>query len=153
MSRILLAAALVLVSALPASAQPPGRFTPGALRDAAFTVRGWYERFLGRQPDANAVVWIQALRQGQDPNTVLSSILGSDEYYNRTGGSPAAFVRGLYRDLVNRPPTPREEAYWVRQIYFQARSDIAYSIITNPNQQWDPTPDHNDYRPPFYRYR
>lgn len=148
----LLFAPFALASTLPAAAQP-GRFAPGGARDAAFTVRGWYQRYLGREPDAHALGWIQALRQGQDPTTVLSNIVGSDEYYNRNGGTPQGFVRGLYRDLVGRPPSPREEGYWVRQVYFQSRPEIAVHIMTNPNQQWDPTPDPYDYRPPYYRYR
>lgn len=150
MKKFILAPMLIVLVTLPASAQY-GPIGPG--RDAQRTVATWYQRFLGRQPDAYAASWIQALQSGQDPNQVLSGILGSDEYFLRKGGTPRGFVVGLYQDVTGRAPTPQEEAFWAGQIYAGSRADIAYSILTRQAPSWDDHPLDHDYRRPYYRFR
>jgi hypothetical protein len=149
MKRIILPALLLLFCAAPS----PGQF---GYRGAERTVAQWYEQYLGRQMDPYAGSWVDALRSGQDPNQVLSGILGSDEYYRRTGGTPAGFVHHLYRDVTGRSPSPGEVRHWVNQVYYRPRAEIAYAILSRHGQDWDDRDrwmDRYDYRRPYSRYR
>jgi hypothetical protein len=121
-------------------------------------VRSWYRRFLGREPDPMAGVWTNELRSGQDPNAVLATILGSDEYYTRAGSTPDGLVRTLFQDLTGRPPSPQEMASWTRRAATGDRNDIAYALLTRYPQTWTQRPyipdDHRyDYRRPAWPYR
>ena len=153
MRRAILPALLLLLFVLPSM----GQFG-FANRDAQRTVENWYRRFLGRQTDPWAAGWVQALRQGQDPDQVLAGILGSDEYFRRAGGTPRAFVRQLYSDLMGRRPTAREEDFFVRQMWSSSRADVAFSILTRSSRNWDDWDrndwrDRNDFRRPVIRFR
>jgi len=155
MRRVILPALLLLLCALPTSAQY-GRYGGRGAREAERTVAGWYDRYLGREMDPGAATWIRSLQQGQDPERVLATILGSDEYYTRAGGSPAAFVRRLFDDVGNRRPTQREMDYWVHQVRHRNRDDVAYGILTRNAQNYDDDRDHHDnydYRRSDRRYR
>jgi len=156
MKRLILPALLLPFCVLSSFAQ----FDRYGGRDAERTVAQWYRRFLDREADPQAINWIRALRSGQDPDQVLSGILGSDEYYNRAGATPRAFVSQLYEDLTGKAPVPREGEHWTRQLYFRSRSDVAYAILTRQagNWQWehrdkDWWSDNHDYRRPYQRYK
>jgi len=151
MRRAILPALVLLFLVLPSNGQY-------GYRDARRTVERWYSRYLGREMDPYSGTWVQALQQGQDPNQVLSGILGSDEYYRRAGGTPARFVAQLYEDVGGRRPTPREVDYWARRVYHDSRSDIAYAILTrsagnHDDYDRDDWRDRYDYRRTPYRYR
>jgi len=158
MRRTILCAVSLLALAVPADGQY-GLYGGYGARDASQTVAQWYQRFLGRQPDPYAGGWVTALQSGQNPEQVLAGILGSQEYYLRTGGTPRAFVNGLYADLAGRAPTPQEESYWTRQVHSRSREDVAYDFLTRQAQNWDrgggdrSWEDRYDYRRPSYRYR
>jgi len=151
MRRAILPALVLLFLALPSSGQYGNR-------DAQRTVARWYERYLGREPDPYSAAWVQALQQGQNPDQVLSGILGSDEYYRRAGGTPERFVRQLYDDVAGRRPTPREVDHWARRLYSDSRADVAYAILTRNARNYDDHDrddwrDRHDYRRPYDRYR
>jgi hypothetical protein len=93
-------------------------------------VRSWYQKFLHRDPDPQWSVWVEAVRNGQEPNAVLAAILGSQEYYNNAGGTPEGFVQALFQDLSGRRPTPEEMGYWVRRVLDRDRNDMAYALLT-----------------------
>jgi len=154
---ILLAPLTLLLGALPGVEAQYGRYGGAGPRDAQRTVARWYQRYLRRDMDPYSGSWVQALQQGQEPEQVLSGILGSDEYFQNAGGTPAAFVRRLYEDVTGRRPTPREEDTWVRQVYHRARSDVAYAVLTRNAQNWDDDHDawrdRHDYRRPYNPYR
>jgi len=157
MRRAILPALLLLACALPSSGQY-GRYGGHGDREADRTVRGWYERFLGREPDSSAAGWVQGLQSGQDPEQLLAGILGSDEYYTRAGGTPRGFIQRLYLDLLTRRPTPREEDYWLRRMYHDSRTDVAHALLSRNAQSWDRDrgpdwPERHDYRRPVSRYR
>lgn len=156
MRRAILPALLLLVCVLPSEAQYGGQ----GRHDANRTVARWYQRYLGREMDPYAADWVRALQQGQDPEQVLAGILGSDEYYRRTGGTPAAFVRQLYLDVHRRRPTRQEVDHWARRVYYDSRTDVAYAILTRGARNWDQDDDDRDrwrdrydYRRPQDRYR
>jgi len=156
MRRFILPALLLLLACVPIGAQY-GRYGWHGDRDAQGTVASWYQRYLGRQPDPYSATWVQALRSGQEPEQVLSGILGSDEYYNNAGGRPASFVRRLFEDVVGRQPSRGEEENLVRQVYHRSRTDVAYVVLTRYAQSWDARDrdwsDRHDYRRPYSPYR
>ena len=118
-------------------------------------VDSWYRRFLGRAPDPGSQQWVEELQRGRPPQEVLSSILGSDEYYQRAGSTPQGFIYRLFRDVTGRRPTPREATYWVRRVYVDDRGSIAYDLLARHPGAWQagraPAFDY-DYRRPYYRY-
>jgi len=67
---------------------------------------GYYPEFLRRLATPSEVAaWVQALNQGETPQQVIASIVGSDEYFTQSlvGGIDATFVNQLYVDLLGRP--------------------------------------------------
>jgi hypothetical protein len=99
-------------------------------------VDGWYAKFLNRQRDPYAAVWIDSLRQGQPPDSVLAKILGSQESYDKGGDSPQGFVQNLYLDVTGRQPGPQELNYWMQRMSTSDRTDIAYQLLMRYPQSW-----------------
>jgi len=152
--------------AAPAWSQyPPPPGAGAAAGGAQQLVDSWYQHFLNRQRDAYGSVWIDALQQGQPPEAVLSKILGSQEYFDKGGGTPEGFINTLYLDATGRQPSPQETQAWVQRLYQTDRNDVAYQILTRYPQSWQAgvqpgynpgQPSYNssyDYRPPYYPYR
>ena len=160
--------ALLLAQSAPVSAQAVGN--PVAVVDS------WYRMYLGRSArnDPGSVGWINLLRQGSPPSSVLAGILGSHEYFNRVGGTMPAFITALYRDVVGRPPTPGELRFWLRRAYIQSRQDIVNDILAQnpgagivvtlpgvvgpptggfPGRRRDRWARRNDYRRPSFPFR
>jgi hypothetical protein len=118
---------LLLAQAAPVFAQP--------VADPVAVVDSWYRRYLGRSAlnDPGAAGWINLLRRGSPPSSVLAGILGSHEYFIRVGGTMPAFIRALYSDVVGRPPSPGELRFWLQRANIQSRRDIANDILAqNP---------------------
>lgn len=129
-------------------------------------VQGWYRHFLNREPDAGAARWVNALQQGQPPESVLSQILGSREYYAKGGYTREGFINTIYRDVIGRPPTAGEMNFWLPRLAYTTRGDMAYALVTYTGPTWQtPSPGYYDslgsgyssapgyyYRRPGYRY-
>ena len=115
-----------------------GRSSPVSAQfgaDPVAMVDFWYRTYLGRSAlrDPASAGWIDQLRRGRSPTSVLAGILGSREYFNRVGGTMPAFIRAIYRQAVGRPATPGEVTFWLRRANIQSRRDIAYDILAqNP---------------------
>jgi hypothetical protein len=160
--------AVLLTQSSPVSAQVVG--DPVALVDS------WYRAYLGRTAlnDPGSAGWIDLLRRGSPPASVLAGILGSPEYFNRVGGTMPAFINAIYRDVVGRQPTPGELRFWLRRAYTQSRRDIANEILaqnpgagmfvslpgvvappTGASPGWprDCWRSRHDYRRPFFPFR
>lgn len=72
-----------------------------------------YENFLNRAPDQGGLEYfMQQLADGKDEEFVLTEIVGSPEFYGRSGGTPQGFVTALYNDLLGRAPDAGGETYW-----------------------------------------
>jgi len=86
------------------------------------TVRSWYNRYLGREPEQPGWTnWAVQLTQ-RPANDVLADILTSDEYFQRHGNSAEGFIVGLYTDVLGRRPSGEEVQSWVQQ-YWQERGN------------------------------
>jgi SpoIID/LytB domain protein len=72
-----------------------------------------YETALGRGPDAGGrAYWIGEVRKGLKLQAVGVLFYGSQEYYDRSGGTDSSFVRALYRDILHRDSDPGGQQYW-----------------------------------------
>jgi hypothetical protein len=106
-------------------------------------VDSWYWTYLGRSAlnDPASAGWVNSLRRGSSPTSVLAGILGSDEYFRRVGGTMPAFIRAIYLQAVGRPPTPGESRFWLQRAFLQSRQEIANGILTqNPGAGIVPVP-------------
>jgi Domain of unknown function (DUF4214) len=87
-----------------------GSRTPHNDADSAAILRAVYIVFLGREPDREGLRAHQGrLRGGESWETVLASIVRSDEFLHRHQGTATvvdveAVVRGAYRLLLRRDP-------------------------------------------------
>jgi len=167
------AIALLLAQSAPVSAQ--------AVADPVALVDSWYRMYLGRSAlgDPGSTGWMNQLRRGNSPASVLAGILASHEYFIRVGGTMPDFIRAVYGEVVGRPATPGELRFWLRRAYTQSRQDIANEILAQnpgagifvtlpgvvpppsggfpgwPRDSWprDSWQRRNDYRRPFFPYR
>jgi hypothetical protein len=152
---------LMLFLVAPASAQyyaPP----PYRAQDPAALVNSWYHRFLGRDLDPSGLqTWTDALRQGQPQDAVLGTILGSQEYYDRAGGTEQGFVQSLYTDLLGRYPTQGEMSSWLGRMPYETNQGIASALLRRYPESWGaPAPSYyrgswgtRYYPTPRLRYR
>ncbi len=115
-------------------------------------VQLWYQRYLGREPEPTGLVGtMEALRRGQSPEAVVASILGGVEFYSRAGLTPEGYIRNLFQVLAVRPPTPQEVGYWLQQMNFASRTDVAYALLARFPQSWVTEPIHPDVSRYDYR--
>ena len=61
-------------------------------------------------------------------DNVKRTFYDSDEYYNRTGGTPEGYVDLLYRTAFARPASASESAYWSDRIAVVGRSKVVNGI-------------------------
>jgi len=83
----------------------------------ALIVQGYFARYLrrGTPPSAAEIApFVARLNGGERREGVVASILGSQEYYNRAGGTTDGFVAAAYGDLLapGRQADPTALAYW-----------------------------------------
>jgi hypothetical protein len=89
-------------------------------------IDSWFQRYLGRSVDRGGLASrLTLLREGADPLDIEADIIGSDEYWNRNGRNVTGFIRGLYRDVLNRQPDARELRGWVSRFDANRRNRSA----------------------------
>lgn len=115
---------------IPASAPAQVYGDPNSLVDH------WYRTYLGRAPDTGMSIWVNDLAQGAPADQVLASILGSDEYYQRAGATPAGYVTRLFNDFLNRPPNPADMNFWIGRMYTENRQLLALEFLDQNPAEW-----------------
>jgi len=92
-----------------------------------------YQWYLDREPDpAGLAAHAGALRRGVSQERVDAAILGSEEYFARQGSENTQFVRGLYRDVLEREAdTPGLEAHQAALAGGATRTEVAYGFLTS----------------------
>jgi hypothetical protein len=79
-------------------------------------VDGYYQSFLHRDADAaGRAFWVSQLAAGADAAAVVQGFLTSAEYTQAHAGL-AAFVAGLYQDVLGRNADAVGQAYWLGQL-------------------------------------
>jgi len=89
-----------------------------------------YAAFLHRAPDPTGLAtWTVAILSGRLSIDDLSvQLLQSDEYYERAGGTPEAYVNALYEDVLERDPGPGDVTNWSAAIRSSGRAAAAGGI-------------------------
>lgn len=107
-----------------------------AISDAwlAALVDRFYQDTLGRPADAvGRAHWIGRLRSGAATVAqVAAAFYASDEYYQRTGGTPTAWVSDLYQGLLGRSPDSSGLAHWIGQVATRGRGVVARRLYQSP---------------------
>ncbi len=94
-----------------------------------------YREILGRSPDSSGLdFWAAALITRLPSQDLYGQLYGSPEYFDRSGGTAASFVRSLYGSILSRTPDSSGEAFWLDQLMTgrRSRADIARSFLSSP---------------------
>ena len=76
-----------------------------------------YHQYLGRGADAQGLQnWVSGMQQGLTEEQLEAQFIGSQEYIANHGGSPSAWVTGMYQDLLGRSPDPEGLDAWVHAL-------------------------------------
>jgi hypothetical protein len=68
-----------------------------------------YQTFLQRTPDRSGQeFWAGKIRKGANPDEVRAQVIGSNEYWNKSGASAAGFGAAIYQQITRVPATPAQ---------------------------------------------
>ncbi len=99
-------------------------------------VETYYEDFLGRAAGASEQsYWAQSLEAGTRDEIVLSQILGSDEYFQKAGGTNQDWLNQLYQDLLNRAPDQAGETAWLNALGAGATRQQVSSLVDTSSER------------------
>ncbi len=80
---------------------------------AGVIVEDFYQSALGRGSDSSGRThWLGQIESGVRIETIGSHFYGSEEYFNRSGGTNESFVTALYQDLLERSPDADGLSFW-----------------------------------------
>jgi uncharacterized protein YkwD len=80
-------------------------------------VNDLFQKLLGRAADRIGMqTFAPVLEKGGGVSDVTVGIASSTEYFNRQGANNTAFVKALYRDLLNRTGGSSEISFWVNRL-------------------------------------
>ena len=96
-------------------------------------VTSWFRTYLHRNANptgAEIASFVTRLDNGERRETVISSLLASQEYYNFAGGTTDGFIFAVYQDLLGPGRTPDAVAlnYWRTQA--NVRSALPLALMT-----------------------
>jgi hypothetical protein len=96
-----------------------------------------YHTYLGRGPDTDGLAyWINRMQQGLTDEQLEAGFIGSLEYIQNHGGTGAAWVIGMYHDLLGRSPDPAGLQYWLNKLQQGVSpSSIAYGFSASPERE------------------
>jgi hypothetical protein len=113
----------------------------GSFEARSRVVNDAYLRFLGRTPvGGEDQTFVNALLGGSTDESVLATLLGSNEYLARSpaligqAGAPPnerTFVQALYTQLLRRPASPIEENMQAAQVLAVGRTQVALNILSS----------------------
>lgn len=87
-----------------------------------------FQRLLGRTA-GGGTDWAAALKNGSPPEQLYAGVLGSDEFYQHTGGTDRGWLTALYKGLLGRDPAPGElDSQLATLARGAGRYDIAYGL-------------------------
>ena len=97
-------------------------------------MQGLYRAYLGRSADLGGLQgFVLLLDQGGSVETVKAVILGSREYFARAGGTDAAFLTALYRDVLGRSVDPSgQKAFGGALAAGTAPPAVAAAVLGSP---------------------
>lgn len=106
-----------------------------------------YQVFLGRAPEpAGLAFWIAKLQNpgtagqhsgGADEKSVLADILGSGEFFSRSGGTVSDWVESLYKDIFGRAAESAGISFWSNAASLGSRGAVALDVLGSPEAAHD----------------
>jgi hypothetical protein len=118
----------------------------------ADVVDGFYVQDLGRHAEntpGGLQYWVSQMKNGLNAAVINAGILGSNEYYNKVGGTDTTFVTALYQQLLGRIPenSPTGLPFWLGQFtppqypgpdpLTQVRENVASAIASSDESRQD----------------
>jgi hypothetical protein len=96
-----------------------------------------YQQYLGRSPSlTEANGWVTDMQNGLSDERLEASFIGSTEYIADHGGAGAAWVTGMYENLLGRVPSQAEVDQWVADINNGLSTNtIAYSFAASSERE------------------
>jgi len=96
-----------------------------------------YTMYLHRAPDATgATFWQSALDSGLPETDLAADLLGSSEYAALHGGTPSGFVAGIYVDVLGRPASAADIAFWDSRLADgETSAGVATDILNSPEHR------------------
>ncbi len=96
-----------------------------------------YQRYLDRTPDqAGLQGWIARMQAGLTDEQLEASFIGSTEYIASHGGTGAAWVRGMYQDLLGRAPDQAGLQGWIERLANGVKPyDVAYGFAASAERE------------------
>ncbi len=96
-------------------------------------VNDLYVKYLGRNADAGGLAgYVQLLAAGGTVNQIASSILGSQEFFDKAGGTNEGFINALYLAVLERPADALALANLGPLSFGVSRQQIALNILNSP---------------------
>jgi hypothetical protein len=129
--------AIQRVSLLPAQVYPIATALTSSAEYYANRITTAYQTYLVRGPDTNGLAyWVNRMQQGLTDEQLEAGFIGSPEYIQKHGGTGAAWVVGMYHDILGRTPDPTGLAYWLNQLQQGvAPASIAYGFAASPERE------------------
>jgi V8-like Glu-specific endopeptidase len=76
-----------------------------------------YQTYLGRSPDGGGLAyWVGRMGHGLSDEALEANFIGSAEYIANHGGQGEGWVRGMYQDLLGRPPDDAGVQFWLARL-------------------------------------
>jgi hypothetical protein len=97
-------------------------------------VNGLYQKYLLRAADAGALAfWVPALQAGTATDEqLIASLVGTQEYFTKHGGTNLSFLQAAYLDILGRPLDSSGQAYWLGQLQAGAsRTTVATTLLSS----------------------
>jgi Domain of unknown function (DUF4214) len=96
-----------------------------------------YNHLLRRAPDQNGLNhWVFEMQTGMSPEQVEAGFASSAEYISDHGNDPAAFVTGLYNDLLGRAPDSSGFNNWLASLQTGTSPlDVALGFARSPERE------------------
>jgi hypothetical protein len=96
-----------------------------------------FRRYLGRAPAASEVAaWVALMQAGLTDERVEADLIGSGEFIQGHGGGMAAWVEGLYQEVLGRTPAWAEVESWVRALAGgMSAAQVAYNFTAGPERE------------------
>jgi uncharacterized lipoprotein YbaY len=92
---------------------PDQDFGPGIPPNSQAKIVRFYESFLERTPQQWEVsAWVKHFNKGLPADDLPRSLLVSDEFYDKAGGSSAAFINRMFLVVTGKQPSLAERNRW-----------------------------------------
>lgn len=94
-------------------------------------IRASYQQYLGRAADGGGVTtWLREMRRGADIEDIQAAFVASEEFWLRSGSTPAGWVENLYRSVLGRGAGSSEIQWWTQRLAAGAsRLDVARGFL------------------------